>query len=708
MHQGRSTAKPLSPLAYALCFAAAAVSSTALAGMIRVGEPTGTQGAANAVAAAKEAARMTAEAAGKIGNIGTVSGGPLGGVAGGLTGLLIFAVVLYCMIRVVRGSLAGMIDRRTHWFAGPIAALLSGCLTIGRNLYLTDMGGWTSAGTWTGMILAIPGLWAIVAVAIDRLTGAASRIASAEAGTAAAAANQATTKQAITNQTAAARTATARWLAAYRTIGTGKLLIALWIVILAVWLIGFLGAFPGIYGYDAIYQVRMYYLGGGNVNNHHPIVHTYLLGWCVVTIGERLLGSAAAGLAVYCVLQMLAMSLIYAYISARLNRLSGPVASLISAAFFAFVPYHMILAFSATKDSLFAAFFALGVFQTYAIARRIQADRHAFIPVATWVGYGCVLFAGCLLRNNALYAIVVLLAFAAILLRSQWRGFLTTLLAIVVAWGLFTGPVYRVLNVQKEGAAAMLSVPAQQLARAALLNADEIGAEDMRQIKEYMPTVETYQARISDHVVFPFNNAKYAEDKGAFYRLWARVGKAAPGTYLDAFLLLNAGNWYPDMGYPVPDGYHPYLEYGFPGNEDAYNAHKDDPDGDSWIFVPMQPKSQWVSEQLNGFARGDWQTVPGAVLLCNPGAYIWLILIAAAVMMRRRRYVMLLPLALMTLYWGTLLLAPTILFRYSYALAAALPVLVGLVCGDSGRSGTETGGKRADDRLGGSSHGERL
>ena len=214
--------------------------------MIRVGEPTGTQGAANAVAAAKEAARIAAETAGKIGGIGTVGGGPLGGVAGGLTGLLIFAVVLYCMIRVVRGSLAGTIDRRTHWFAGPIAALLSGCLMIGRNLYLTDMGGWTSAGTWMGMILAIPGLWAIVAVAIDWLTGAASRIASAEAGTAATAANQVTTKQAITNQTAAARTTTARRLAAYRTIGTGKLLIALWIVILAVWLIGFLGAFPGI------------------------------------------------------------------------------------------------------------------------------------------------------------------------------------------------------------------------------------------------------------------------------------------------------------------------------------------------------------------------------------------------------------------------------------------------------------------------------
>ena len=78
-----------------------------------------------------------------------------------------------------------------------------------------------------------------------------------------------------------------------------------WILIFLAWLPGLIASFPGVYGYDAIYQLKYYTTG--KIILHHPLIHTYLLGFCVKTLGS-FFGSYAIGMAIYSVIQMLLLS----------------------------------------------------------------------------------------------------------------------------------------------------------------------------------------------------------------------------------------------------------------------------------------------------------------------------------------------------------------------------------------------------------------
>lgn len=56
-----------------------------------------------------------------------------------------------------------------------------------------------------------------------------------------------------------------------------KCFLLVWIGIFLLWLPTYLSAYPGIYGYDCIYQVQSYM--NKAVHTHHPIIHTYILGF---------------------------------------------------------------------------------------------------------------------------------------------------------------------------------------------------------------------------------------------------------------------------------------------------------------------------------------------------------------------------------------------------------------------------------------------
>ena len=139
-----------------------------------------------------------------------------------------------------------------------------------------------------------------------------------------------------------------------------------WLAIMVVWLVGYLGAFPGHYGYDAIFQINWYC--NGIITSQHPLLHTYFLGFCIIDLGRNLFGSEMVGLVIYCLTQMLTMSAIFAFVAARMRSTLSNGISFATVLFIALVPYNMILAFSTTKDSLFGAFFLLSLYLTYELS----------------------------------------------------------------------------------------------------------------------------------------------------------------------------------------------------------------------------------------------------------------------------------------------------------------------------------------------------
>ena len=91
---------------------------------------------------------------------------------------------------------------------------------------------------------------------------------------------------------------------------THKVFFNIWfwqLIILITWLPCFLAYFPGIYSYDGEPQLIQY--TSGKLDNHHPIIHTLILGKCY-DLGRwlRANGIDIDGLAFYTAIQVLLLS----------------------------------------------------------------------------------------------------------------------------------------------------------------------------------------------------------------------------------------------------------------------------------------------------------------------------------------------------------------------------------------------------------------
>ena len=82
-----------------------------------------------------------------------------------------------------------------------------------------------------------------------------------------------------------------------------------WIFIFICWLPVFLADWPGVFVIDNVFQMRWYL--EGTISAHHPVLHTYLLGW-ILSFGKDVFGSWEAGMCIFSLLQMLFLSAVFA------------------------------------------------------------------------------------------------------------------------------------------------------------------------------------------------------------------------------------------------------------------------------------------------------------------------------------------------------------------------------------------------------------
>ena len=155
---------------------------------------------------------------------------------------------------------------------------------------------------------------------------------------------------------------------------------------------------------------------------------------------------------------------------------------------------------------------------------------------------------------------------------------------------------------------------------------------------------------------------------------WFRLGVRYPNEYLDAFLELTRGYWFPD-----DRSYAECLGYGTEGRLGTVYTHNIGflEDGTEILHESKLP---WLEEQLekvvSGNAYYDWPVIS---LLFKSAFYFWaLFLVWLAFLYRRQRkqaVLCLFPL----LYMGTLLLGPVVQMRYVFPFIQSLPVLAGLL-----------------------------
>lgn len=446
-----------------------------------------------------------------------------------------------------------------------------------------------------------------------------------------------------------------------------------WAVIFLAWIPGLLAAYPGVYGYDAPFQLD-YYLRG-SFSTHHPVLHSWLFGFFVVTVGKWL-GSMEAGMCVYSVLQMLALSSCFASVVVYLrNRGAGSLMAVLCTALFALLPIHAIFSFSATKDVLFS----VAVTSTVLWLLNAIHEPQSLGKISKWVRLALCGIGMSVLRNQGVYVFVFAMLACFVLWKGARLRFLTVAAAVALLFGVLQGPVYTMMKAERvENVQEMLSVPLMQMACARVRHGTEMPPEDCEAIESYLPNWNYYDHTtwaISDPIKNTFNTVLFHEDPAAFVRLWARVGLAYPQAYIDAFLRMTAGYWYPDMTGRDWSAQQPYYQYCNIVWEGWPTMERSTPRALEWLANLYEELATYNSDQK----------MPVISLITGGSASLaaWTLLLFAGWAVYRHQWRMLCPAALLLGLWGTIMLGPVVLMRYAYPLLMAQPLLIGTVIAET-------------------------
>ena len=453
-----------------------------------------------------------------------------------------------------------------------------------------------------------------------------------------------------------------------------KFFLIVWAIIMVCWLPTFLASYPGVCNSDAPWQIGQLMIDG-RLNAHHPILHTlYLYG--TVMLGNLVFGSYSAGLAIYSVTQMLMLSAVFAYACYYLTKLKAPVViTLLSIIYFALVPIHAIFSVSATKDVLFAAIVLLVVLFIIDMVRQKEKFYHSIFLMVRFVIAICFMM---FLRNNGFYMLLLFVPFFIWFSKKYWIKAVILCVICIAANFLYTGPLYSVANVQKGDAREALSIPIQQVARAVRDNNGELTEEELSAVYELFDLEDVGQAytpRISDPVKNYFDTEKLKSDMGKYVSMYFSIGFKKPQAYVDAFLSANIGSWYPDMNYPDPLAYHPYIAWDNYKWSDYFDTEEN-----GFLWIERQSLFPALDKIYSGFtANALHQKIPVISMLFSPGFSFWCLIIFSAICIYYKRYRYLLPIVILFALWITILLSPVSLLRYSYPVMICIPILTGTV-----------------------------
>lgn len=434
-----------------------------------------------------------------------------------------------------------------------------------------------------------------------------------------------------------------------------------WMLILIAWIPLWILCFPGIYAYDSVYQVLWY--EQGTLYTHHPLIHTLFLGWCIKSFP-----TPEMGMMVYSIVQMVVLSFAFANVSAYLRKQDQPVIiRRLVLLWFMFFPPNALMAFSATKDVFFTAFFVIFL---VGMLEGIQNEKY----LKNWKWICKMLISGFFvlaLRSQSRYVLILTLLIGLLIWRKQLRKTMTILLAgILVFFQIYNGPITKAIGgLPYDSIREMMSVPLSQMSRALIYSPNQLDEKTQEEIKEYIPTYETYTTFPSnaDNLKMYFNLEKFKEDPLAFVSLWAKVGLNCPINYIDAFCRLNVASWYPDMNERDPGAWHPYMEF-----------DNSKPENEQWTIVDrMTPQIlQPIASNARTFVlENKHQKLPLISLFWSSGFTTWILFFLLGYACIQRQWKLLPLFSVPVFMWMTLLLAPVILFRYMYPIMACIPIL---------------------------------
>lgn len=418
------------------------------------------------------------------------------------------------------------------------------------------------------------------------------------------------------------------------------------LIIITFWLIYIIAFYPVILSPDPSFQIKQFfnvdtkYAEGVikldenvNITNHHPVVHTLLLGGCIIL--GRSIGSDNFGLFIYSMIQIGILSATLSYTIKYLKKVNISLkVRVILLMIYSIVPMFPFYAMSAVKDTIYTSFMILYVIFLYDF---ITFNKEKKITNINVIYIILLLFLISLFRNNGIY--VVLLSFPFIIgyskkNRMKTLAILAIFVSLTTCYSKVILPYFKITN---GSIREMLSIPFQQTARYVKYHGDEISEEDKKAIDKiltYDTLVERYDPELSDPVKNKYNKYATSDDLKEYFKVWYKGLLKHPGTYIEATI----NNVY---GYFYPNSIKWYTYYSY-----DKRITKDN------LVAYSYNNLQGLRDSLVSY-QGVFPYIPFVGLISNIGFNTWVLLIMGVylIIFKKRQYLI----VLMPLYASVLI-----------------------------------------------------
>lgn len=418
--------------------------------------------------------------------------------------------------------------------------------------------------------------------------------------------------------------------------------------------------FPTWFNNDAVWQMEQA-LGLAARSNHHPYFHTLLMKG-FLSVGYGVFGSYTAAVAFYTFFQMALVAAVFGFYLYLLYRRGTRLFWLaLAVVFYALLPVNGMLSICMGKDAWFTAAFLLFLWAV------LDCTLTEVPKKKQWVLFYIIGLAVCLLRSNGIFvflgtAFVMILSrlFAG---RGKWKGgrLLFSVTVVLLSYFLWQGLILRALKVEPPDTIESLAMPTQHLL-CTYVRGGTLTEEDIAMLEAVVPLAEIeeyynpYLFDVTKNYIREHGDQEViAENRGAYAKLWFRVGLHNPMLYLEAQIRQTAGYY----ALHTPHDEYLYTEYYMVDNPFGIETERK-------LF--SYDASLAMSEFLQGF-----QALYNRVW--SLGANTWLLLLGLAYSLYRRQNALVYVPCLMLL--GSLLLATPVYneFRYAYGVFVALPFL---------------------------------
>lgn len=401
------------------------------------------------------------------------------------------------------------------------------------------------------------------------------------------------------------------------------------IVILLFWLIYIIAFYPAIMSPDPSFQILQFF-GIDNkystyvnlidksviITNHHPVIHTLLIGSCV-KLGVSIFNSTNAGLFIYSIIQTLILASTLSYTIKFLKEINVSVnvrkAVLL---IYALVPVFPFYAMSPVKDVIFGCLIILYIISIYKFIKLKNK-----INVKTMIKEIILMILITLFRNNGIHIIILSFPFLLLLGRKNLMKYLIIFIVVVLSYFTYDKVILPHFKITPGSVREMLSIPFQQTARYVIKNDDKIPEKDKKaidKILEYDTLKKRYDPEKADDVKNKFNKDATDRDLKNYFIVWFKELKDDPKTYVEATLNNTYGYFY-----PVKTNWYIYVNENKTINNYGFDYHFND------LNV--------LRSALIAFGL-VFPYIPFLGLIVNIGFNTWILLFMMAYLIYRKKY----------------------------------------------------------------------